>query len=217
MAQIVRRTTTNIVADELRRRILNGQIQEGEQVRQEAVASELGVSRIPVREALRLLEAEGLITLISHKGAEVTRLEPSEIEELFEIRTMMEVWVFRHAIGKISPEEFAEAEEYLKTMRDEAPVSDWGPLNWLFHEALYRAAGKTTSIRLLKRVHDNIDRYVRLQITLSHHTQEIAHEQHQAILDTAREEDTDRACALLESHINQVKAQLLETIKARKL
>ena len=59
MARIERRTTTSIVADELRKRILNGDIKEGAQVRQEAVAHELGVSRIPVREALRLLEAEG--------------------------------------------------------------------------------------------------------------------------------------------------------------
>ncbi|MCV6602558.1 MAG: GntR family transcriptional regulator, partial [Cohaesibacter sp.] len=102
MARLVRRTTTHIVADEIRQRILNGELREGEQIRQEAIATELGVSRIPVREALRQLEAEGLITLVSHKGAEVTRLEPTEIAELFEVRVMLENWLFSLAIDHIT-------------------------------------------------------------------------------------------------------------------
>ena len=113
MAQIVRKTTASIVAEELRKRILTGRLREGAQIRQEAIANELGVSRIPVREALRQLEAEGMITLVSHKGAEVTRLEPSEIEELFEVRTMLETWLIENAIGPMTSEDISEAERLL--------------------------------------------------------------------------------------------------------
>ncbi|WP_319410370.1 GntR family transcriptional regulator [uncultured Cohaesibacter sp.] len=211
MPQIARRTTTSIVADELRNRILRGDIKEGEQVRQEAVANELGVSRIPVREALRLLEAEGLITLVSHKGAEVTRLEPSEIEELFEIRTMLEVWLIEHAMDAITEEDFAEAQKFLDAMRH-APVKDWGPLNWQFHEALYRAANKPTTLKLLKRVHDNADRYVRLQLRLSKDAQERAHRQHQALIDAAHMKDKYLASRLLTEHINSIKTQLIASV-----
>nr|WP_320142620.1 GntR family transcriptional regulator [uncultured Cohaesibacter sp.] len=215
MARIERRTTTSIVADELRKRILNGDIKEGAQVRQEAVAHELGVSRIPVREALRLLEAEGLITLVSHKGAEVTRLEPCEIEELFEIRTMLEVWLFEHSIAAISEEDFAEAQEAMDAMRH-APVKEWGTLNWQFHSALYRAANKPTTLKLLKRVHDNADRYVRLQMTLSKDAQERAHQQHQAMIDAAHMKDTYLAGRLLSDHINHVKGQIIAMVEAKR-
>ncbi|WP_319531433.1 GntR family transcriptional regulator [uncultured Cohaesibacter sp.] len=134
MAQIVRRTTTSIVADELRQRILSGQLKEGEQVNQEAIASELGVSRIPVREALQQLEAEGLITLVSHKGAEVTRLEPEEIEELFDVRGMLECWLFEKALPHLSEADLTEAEEAVAAMRGAKDFQSWSSQNWRFHE-----------------------------------------------------------------------------------
>jgi len=68
--------------------ILRGEIQEGEQLRQDAIAADLQVSRIPVREALRQLEAEGLIKIVAHKGAVVSSLSSEEIEELFDIRAL---------------------------------------------------------------------------------------------------------------------------------
>ena len=212
MTQIVRRTTTSIVADEIRHRIMNGQLAEGEQIRQEAIARDLGVSRIPVREALRQLEAEGLVTLVSHKGAEVTRLEPSEIKELFEIRTMLETWLFEQAIEMLSLDDLKEAETLIEAMRTEASIEDWGALNWQFHETLYRSAQKPATIKILKRVHDNIDRYVRIQITLTEDARDRAHQEHQAIIDAARNKNPKVAVALLADHITHVKEQLLHCI-----
>ena len=212
MAQIVRRTTTTIVADELRKRILSGHLKEGEQVRQEAVANELGVSRIPVREALRLLEAEGLITLISHKGAEVTRLEPSEIAELFDVRIMLENWLFEQAFALLTDEDLIAAEALIDTMRTRAALDEWGTLNWKFHETLYRPANKSATMKILRRVHDNIDRYVRLQIALTEDSQAQAHKEHQAIVDAVRDKNAKMAAALLVDHINHVKDELLLSI-----
>lgn len=215
MAQILRRTTTNIVADELRKRIMSGQLREGEQVRQEAIATELGVSRIPVREALRQLEAEGLITLVSHKGAEVTRLEPSEIAELFEVRIMLESWMFEHAIEHITESHLEAAEKLIASMRNDAMIEEWGALNWQFHETLYTPARKPATMKILRRVHDNIDRYVRLQITLTEDSQERAHREHQAIVDAARNKNAKVAVALLNDHINHVKEQLLANLVSK--
>jgi len=215
MAQILRRTTTNIVADELRKRIMSGQLREGEQVRQEAIATELGVSRIPVREALRQLEAEGLITLVSHKGAEVTRLEPSEIAELFEVRIMLESWMFEHAIEHITESHLEAAEKLIASMRNDAMIEEWGALNWQFHETLYTPARKPATMKILRRVHDNIDRYVRLQITLTEDSQERAHREHQAIVDAARDKNAKVAVALLNDHINHVKEQLLANLVSK--
>lgn len=215
MARLVRRTTTNIVADEIRQRILTGQLKEGEQIRQEAIATELGVSRIPVREALRQLEAEGLITLVSHKGAEVTRLEPNEIAELFEVRLMLENWLFGLAIEQITPADLQSAQDLVEAMKNDARIEDWGNLNWQFHETLYRPANRPATVKILRRVHDNIDRYVRLQIALTDDAKDQAHEEHLGLINAARERDEEGAKALLTSHIEHVKDQLLETIKDR--
>ena len=145
----------------------------------------------------------------------MTRLEPCEIEELFEIRTMLEVWLFEHSIAAISEEDFAKAQEAMDAMRH-APVKEWGTLNWQFHSALYRAAKKPTTLKLLKRVHDNADRYVRLQMTLSKDAQERAHQQHQAMIDAAHMKDTYLAGRLLSDHINHVKGQIIAMVEAKR-
>src|SRR5690242_21954343 len=87
---IPRTSLSSAVAEKLREKIVQGDIQEGEQLRQDAIAQEFAVSRIPVREALRQLEAEGLITIVPHRGAVVSLLSCDEIEELFEIRAILE-------------------------------------------------------------------------------------------------------------------------------
>ena len=85
-----RKTVAEAVAEKLRMRILSGALQEGAQLRQEVLAAELGVSRIPLREALRLLEGEGLVTIVPHRGAVVSVRSPDEIGELFDLRVLLE-------------------------------------------------------------------------------------------------------------------------------
>ena len=85
-----RETTSQQVAEVLRRRILSGELAEGQGVRQEAIAQELGVSRLPVREALVLLEMQGLVTNVKYKGAVVASLSSDEIEEIYALRGLLE-------------------------------------------------------------------------------------------------------------------------------
>ena len=87
---IKRQTVTGSVAEELRRRIVSGEYAGGEPIRQEALASELGVSRIPIREALLQLEAEGLVVIHTHKGAVVASLTPEDAVDLFEARLALD-------------------------------------------------------------------------------------------------------------------------------
>ena len=99
LTPIPRQSLTSAVVNVLREKILRGQIKAGEQLRQHAIAAELHVSRIPVREALRQLEAEGLVTIIDHRGAMVSGLPPEEILEMFEIRLLLESHLLRSALG----------------------------------------------------------------------------------------------------------------------
>ena len=212
MPKLIRRTTTQIVSDEIRQRILAGQLKEGEQIRQEAIASELGVSRIPVREALRQLEAEGLVTLVSHKGAEVTRLEPAEIAELFEIRMMLEARLLELAMPNITEANLQAAQDLINAMCDDAEIQEWGSLNWQFHETLYRPAQRSVTMKILRQIHQNIDRYVRLQITLTKDGKAQAHHEHSALLDAVRKAEVKKAVVLLTGHIDHVQQELLANI-----
>ncbi|MEO8622727.1 MAG: GntR family transcriptional regulator, partial [bacterium] len=116
MADIVplrRQTLTGMTLDALRDRILRGGFPEGEPLRQDAIAEELGVSRIPVREALRQLEAEGLVTFNPHRGAVVTTLSLQEIAELFELRADIESDLLRRSIPLMGTDDHKRATEIL--------------------------------------------------------------------------------------------------------
>ena len=99
---IPRQSLTSAVADKLREKIIRGEIREGEQLRQDAIAAEFQVSRIPVREALRQLEAEGLIIIVPHRGAVVSALSPEDVEELFHIRAVLECEVLKLSIPRLT-------------------------------------------------------------------------------------------------------------------
>jgi DNA-binding GntR family transcriptional regulator len=201
---IPRTSLTSVVAEKLREKIVQGEIQEGEQLRQDAIAQEFAVSRIPVREALRQLEAEGLITIVPHKGAVVSLLSCDEIEELFEIRAVLEPEVLRASIPNLKESDFAAAEQILETydaaLRNEGDISEWGRLNWQFHSTLYAGAHRPQFMNVIRNINFNGERYIRLQLYLTR-ALERARKEHHMLLSLCRKRQTDRACELLASHI----------------
>src|SRR5437867_7978092 len=130
---IPRQSLTSAVADKLRDQIIRGEIQEGAQLRQDAIATQFQVSRIPVREALRQLDAEGLIAIVPNRGAIVPALSPDDIEELFSIRALLEPEVLKHSIPRLTDSDFAEADVVLRRYEDELQHEDhlfsWGRSN----------------------------------------------------------------------------------------
>src|SRR3954467_6624572 len=108
---IQRQTLTGMTTDAIRERILRGRFPEGRPLRQDKIGIELGVSRIPVREALRQLEAEGLVTFNPHRGAVVSVLSLKEIRELFELRAEIEGDLLRRAIPRMTPEDHARGQD----------------------------------------------------------------------------------------------------------
>jgi DNA-binding GntR family transcriptional regulator len=209
---IRRQTTVTLVADELRRRIMAGALPEGQQLRQEALAADLGVSRIPVREALRQLEAEGFVAIQSHRGAVVSKLSLDEIIELFELRIRLEGWLLALAIPEMGNDDLERADAALQTMISNRKIENWGQLNWDFHAALYAPSGRGATLRILRRINENMDRYIRLQISLTS-GQLKAHREHKQILQLCRARDTVRAVAALEEHIADVRDGLIRQLK----
>jgi DNA-binding GntR family transcriptional regulator len=200
---IRRPTVVSMTVDALRERILRGRYPEGLPLRQDAIANELGVSRIPVREALRQLEAEGLVTFNPHRGAVVSSLSLKEIRELFELRAEIESDLLRRAIPKMDADHDARAAEILTAYEaalQSGEVAVWGALNWQFHSTLYAPADRALSMGIVQKLHQHSDRYLRMQLALTHGETRARHE-HRAILVAVKKRDATKACRLLREHI----------------
>src|SRR4051812_35367944 len=169
---IPRQSLTSAVADKLREEIIRGTIPEGAQLRQDAIAMQYHVSRIPVREALRQLEAEGLITIVPNRGAIVPVLAPEDVEELFTIRALLEPELLKLSIPRLTQGDFSQAETILRKfeteLRSEGHVATWGRLNWQFHSILYSRADRPRFLSIIRNVNNSGERYTRLQLYLTH-------------------------------------------------
>lgn len=194
------KTTISIqVAQELRRRILAGHYPQGIKLQQEQIAAELGVSRSPVREALGQLEAEGLVVLTPQKGAQVSPISRDEIAELFELRLLVEPHLLALAIPEMTEADLNKATSIISEMAD-IDVDGWGDANWRLHESLYAPAGRPAMLKLLRRTHETIGRYIRMQVMATNGRAD-AHREHKLILDACRKRDVGKAVDLLREHI----------------
>lgn len=215
---ITKQSLPDVIANDLRERILSGELAEGETIRQEALAEEYDVSRMPIREALKRLNAEGLVQWANNRGGSVTKHSLDEIGEIFDLRILIEVDLFRRAIPNMGPREFARCDEILKQMEasyDENDVGKWGILNYQYHSALYAASQRKLTNELLDRVNLQSDRYVRMHLSVMKQ-REPAKKEHRDLLRLAREGNVDKACEVLTQHIRRTKEQLLEMIASKR-
>lgn len=211
---ISKRTMADELAEILRARILDGRLRAGEPIRQEHVAKELGVSRIPLREALSQLAAEGFVTQTAHKGAVVAPLSLSEVEELFELRLALESGLLRRAVPNLKPADFEALTALIEQSQAPDGLAHWGALNWRFHEAMYLPAQRPVTLKLLKRVHDNIDRYLRLEAAVSAEGRKRGYREHRELVDLCRKRDMAGAEVLLTRHITATAENLKKTLRA---
>jgi DNA-binding GntR family transcriptional regulator len=198
------KTTPTLVAEALRNGILKGVIRSGQTLRQEELAATFGVSRIPVREAFRQLEAEGLIKIYPHRGAVVSSLSAFEVQELFEIRVPLETTALRLAIPHMTALDLQKAARILDLAdREEAggrASGRWGELNWDFHAALYAPAARPRLLAMLVNLEQNVDRYMRLVLTGLDYQQH-SQAEHRELLAACRAKEVEKAVALLTGHI----------------
>ena len=163
-------TVAEQAADALRRKIISGELPEGYQLRQDALAAEFGVSRIPVREALVQLEGEGLVRIVPHKGAVVSELSIAEISELFMLRGLLEPMLLKKSAPKLTQADFAELDailaEYTKELHAQHPAR-WGELNTRLHDLLMSKAEQPRTLSIVTSLLQQTDRYTRLQLSLS--------------------------------------------------
>ncbi len=211
------RTVAMAAAEALRRRILDGEFAGGFQLRQDALAALLQISRIPVREALMQLESEGLVRILPHRGAVVSDLSVADIDELFALRALLEPRLLRRSAARLTATDFAAMEqllaEYSSAMRTDDPRR-WGELNTSFHMLLYGRAGQPRSEAIVATLLQSADRYTRLQLRFTDGRQR-AEREHAELLALCRRGAVGEAAALLTRHIRTVGSVLAAFLRTR--
>jgi DNA-binding GntR family transcriptional regulator len=210
--KIVRQTTVELVTAAIRERILSGSIAPGEPLRQEALADELGVSRVPIREAITRLSGEGLLNVVPHKGAYVCELSVDEVRETYDIRIRLEPWIFSEAIRRITDAEISKAARLAKAM-DQGDDSQWGPLGWEFHSTLYKPAKREITLETLRVLHDRSGRYFRYQLARASSRKQ-SYIEHMLLVDACVKHDSKLGARLLKEHLEKASDQLAAMVES---
>jgi len=205
-------STSDWLLESLRTSILKGELEAHRLIRQEELASVYGVSRMPVREALRALEAEGLVVNRPNRGVVVAPLDPDEAQEIFDIRASLESLALRRSIPHLNEDQKKAAVAALKTL-EQAPSEVMSGAHRAFHLALAGAAGE----RLLRLIGQYIDagaRYLGVEATLAETVAEDFYE-HRALLDATLAGDVRAATRLMERHVAGTGYEVAEVLRNR--
>lgn len=208
-------SAADIVYEALRRAIIEGDLAEGENLRQEEIAQMFNVSRIPVREALSRLEQNGLITTQRYKGAVVAGLSIEEIEEIFQFRALIEAEVMRLAVPNLDRETLERAHAYRDAFDRETDPPRWGEINRMFHYTLYEASRRPYYLQSVRASLDRIDRYLRAQLTFTDGVPRAGRE-HEAILAACKKGDADLASLLTRDHILDAGRSLVAFLRGQR-
>lgn len=212
---IKRHTVTATVLELIRDRIISGVYPGGQQIRQEAIAEEFGVSRIPIREALVQLEAEGFVQIHTHKGAIVAQLTVEDAIDIFEARLVLEPSILRQAVTMATDEDIQRVKnalvDYERGVTAEFSPAQLSELNWAFHKALSAASRRWRSLSVLNSLYKSADRYLRLQID-SNQARQNALKDHRAIAAAFAEKDGALAQKLLAKHISSARDDVTKSL-----
>jgi DNA-binding GntR family transcriptional regulator len=208
--KLVHRTLSSAIAEQLRQGILSGTHAAGSQLRQDALAAQYGVSRIPVREALFQLEAEGLVQIAPHKGAIVSTFSRAEVDDVFDLRVLLEPRLLRHSAPLLTDADYADIAQLdaaFATAIAQQDIAHWGELNARFHQALYRHAPQPRTLAIVTQLLQTSERYTRVQMNRASALPR-AEREHRKLLQLCRSGHVDAACAHLAHHIEAVRKDL---------
>ena len=200
------------VFQSIREDILSGRYEQNTELKEAAIGAELGVSRTPVREALRQLELEGLVTIIPNRGAYVNMITAKDVQDIYVIRSMLEGLCARWATQSITAEQLDSMEETLCLSEYHTSKKNYEKLyelDSLFHEQLYEAGGSRILNHILSDFHDYVKMVRKATISTSS-CSVTSTEEHRAIFEAIKEKDPDKAEALAKEHVKHT----IESIQA---
>lgn len=200
--QVPAHLARSVIEERLRSAILDGRLAPGMAIRQQELATLFGVSRMPVREALRQLEAQGLLTVVAHKGAVVAPLIGEDAVDAYELRTLLETEALRQSIPLLDAEDIALARSYIAQLENETSHSEIGRLNRLFHMSLYSKARSKKLLRLIDNELLQEERFLRFHLS-SMGLGKLTQDDHNGLVDAASDKSIDEAVAVLHRHLDK--------------
>ena len=208
----------DVVFNTLRQAILRGELKPGERLMEIQLANKLGVSRTPIREAIRKLELEGLVLMIPRKGAEVAEITEKSLRDVLEVRRALEELAVELACEKITPEQIQELKDAAASFRDslqEGDITRIAEADVKFHDVIYLATDNQKLIQLLNNLREQMYRYRVEYLKRSDFDQQLMDE-HEEIIETIERGQKDQAVQVVCQHVdNQVEA-VMDTIRTKK-
>ncbi len=198
------------IADELRQSILTGELSPGERIRQEELAEQFGASRIPVREALRILVTDGLVNMVSNSGAWVSSLTQDECSEQYQIRERLEPLLLRYNVPALTPDDLVRATELVEQMKKAPDLEAFMRLDREFHWITYSRVETNILSELIERLWNTTQPYRRvfMKLVRSEGGIEVTHLEHELLLEAIKRGDSEEAENLLRGHIRRTRIEL---------
>lgn len=206
------RTLGANISNALREAIITGTLAPGQALGQEYLARVFGVSRVPVRESLKQLAAEGLVVVAPHKGAVVARLSEEELDELYGIIWALEEAAVRVAVPRLGDAQLAAMEQAMAQMEAISEPAAWYRVSVAFHRMILVASGWQRCVRIVDECRKNIGRYIMEERFFLAHVQDWR-SRNRALLEACRARDPDAAVAALEVMRRLSTAQIREHLR----
>jgi len=206
-------STADAVAASLREMIINGELQAGERLVERDLAERFGISRIPMREAIQRLEREGLLDIFRNRGAVVRMLSASDVQEIYDMRVLLEGDAIYRSVKRLDDETLARAELVHRLLGESSVSRRQGELNREFHALLYSCCGNERQLKAIAELRSQVERYERLQATLLADTPSFQVE-HEAILQACRERNARSARAMTVAHLDSARRIVMRLVES---
>ncbi len=197
------KTIKNALVLEIRDEIVRGTFEPGEWLRLESLAERFEVSTMPIREALSVLEAEGMIKIHPHKGAQVTRFAPQELLEIYELRAMLERHATLRAVPRMTSEAIAKLERInaqVAELRGTFDFANFARLNMEFHTTLYANSGQTHLCDTIRTLRSRVQHYLHKYVESTQNVL-VREPDHQRIVQLARDGQALEAAEVVYQHV----------------
>lgn len=207
----------DVVFITLRQAILRGELKQGERLMEIQLANKLGVSRTPIREAIRKLELEGLVTMIPRKGAEVAEITEKSLRDVLEVREALEVLAVQLACDRISEEEIVQLKETamdFETIMSSSDITEVAEADVKFHDVVYNATDNQRLIQLLNNLREQMYRY-RVEYLKQDVVRKIVAEEHQDLIEYISNRNKESASKNIKKHISNQVDEVAKTISQK--
>lgn len=209
---IEEKTAVEVIVSALREDILSGRLRSGEPLRQDELASRFGTSRIPVREALRRLEAEHFVSALAQRGARVSALTLAQAMERMDIRIGLECRALRLAVPNMTELDFRQLNNILDEYDQCEGPAGWAKLNWDFHTYLYLPADRPLLLQLIQTNMAHVGRFIRETVS-AESGKDRPQNEHRELLDACKAGNAELAVQLLEAHISYAQKYVAAAVR----